>query len=216
GVVPGNRVLLRGANTPWFAVCWLAVWKAGAVAVGTMPLLRAKELGEIVRLARIGHALCEAGLVDELEQVRADHPELRHVALFGPGSELAERVMAKSPGFAAVDTAATDPALIAFTSGTTGVPKGTIHFHRDVLAMCEVFPRHCLQPGPDDVFIGTPPLAFTFGLGGLLCFPLWARAATVLLDKLAPDALLAAIETHRATICFTSPTGYRQMTPAGA
>ncbi len=211
GLVPGNRVLLRGANSPWLAACWLAVWKAGGVAVGTMPLLRAKELKEILRLAQVSHALCDAALAEELVAAQREAPVLREVKLFGRGGGLEACMDGKPADFLAVDTAAEDPALIGFTSGTTGVPKGTVHFHRDVMAMCEVFPRHCLKPGPDDVFIGTPPLAFTFGLGGLLCFPLWARASTVLLEKLAPEPLLQAIAEHRATICFTSPTGYRQM-----
>ncbi|PKO55774.1 MAG: 2-aminobenzoate-CoA ligase, partial [Betaproteobacteria bacterium HGW-Betaproteobacteria-19] len=212
GLVAGNRVLLRGANTPWLAACWLAVWKAGGVAVGTMPLLRAKELKEIVSLAQVSHALCDASLAEELVAARAESPGLREMLLYGSGGELEARAAGKADTFDTVDTAATDPALIGFTSGTTGIPKGTIHFHRDVMAMCEVFPRHCLKPGSDDVFIGTPPLAFTFGLGGLLCFPLWARASTVLLEKLAPEPLMKAIQDYKATICFTSPTAYRQMT----
>jgi 2-aminobenzoate-CoA ligase len=217
GLLPGNRVLLRGANSPMQAAAWLAVWKAGGVAVGTMPLLRAKELGEMIRIAQVSHAICDARLAGDLEQARASHPVLRQVVLHGEGGDLEPRMGRYSGDFAAVDTAADDPALIAFSSGTTGIPKGTIHFHRDVLAMCEVFPRHCLKPSRDDVFIGTPPLAFTFGLGGLLCFPLRARAATVLIEKLTPDLLLAAIQLYHATICFTSPTAYRQMTPlAGA
>ena len=213
GLVPGNRVLLRGGNTPWLAACWLAVWRAGGVAVGTMPLLRAKELKEIIALARISHALCDAALAEELALARADSADLREVMLYGTDGALAGLMAGKPEHFAPVATAATDPALIGFTSGTTGIPKGTIHFHRDVMAMCEVFPRHCLKPDQDDVFIGTPPLAFTFGLGGLLCFPLKARASTVLLEKLAPEPLLRAIAHHRATICFTSPTAYRAMAP---
>ncbi len=211
GLVPGNRVLLRGGNTPWFAVGWLAVWKAGGVAVGTMPLLRAKELREIGRIARVRFAFCDRALADELEAIRPDCPDLAAIEYYGD-ADFEARLAAVPEGFDAVDTAADDPALVAFTSGTTGIPKGCIHFHRDVMAMCEVFPRHCLKPDADDVFIGTPPLAFTVGLGGLLCFPLHARAATVLLEKLSPDALLGAIEAHRATIVFTSPTAYRQMT----
>ncbi|MGC8493102.1 MAG: AMP-binding protein [Syntrophobacteraceae bacterium] len=210
GLVPGNRVLLRGANTPWFAAGWLAVWKAGGVVVGSMPLLRAKELKQFIRLARVTHALCEASLMEELELARSECPELTHVVAFGE-SAFERRLSGKPADFTAVDTAAEDPALIAFTSGTTGVPKGCIHFHRDVLAQCEVVCGYWLKPEQDDVFIGTPPLAFTFGLGGLLCFPLWARAATVLLEKLTPPVLIQAIEQYRATICFTSPTGYRQM-----
>ncbi|MCK9262073.1 MAG: AMP-binding protein [Azoarcus sp.] len=212
GLLPGNRVLLRGANTPWLAACWLAVWKAGGVAVGTMPLLRAKEIGEILKLAQVSHALCDASLAEELELARVAFPGLHQTMLYGDGGTLESQAEAKPDEFDAVDTAADDPALIGFTSGTTGIPKGTVHFHRDVMAMCEVFPRHCLKPGTDDVFIGTPPLAFTFGLGGLLCFPLWARASTVLLEKLAPEPLLKAIQDYKATICFTSPTAYRQMT----
>jgi 2-aminobenzoate-CoA ligase len=210
-LVPGNRVLLRGANSPWLAVCWLAVWKAGGVAVGAMPLLRAKELKPIVELAQISHALCEATLAEELVATQAVCPSLQRIVLYGT-SEF-ERLLATKPeSFAALDTAADDPALIAFTSGTTGIPKGCIHAHRDVMAMCEVFPRHCLRPEASDVFIGTPPLAFTFGLGGLLCFPMWARACTVLLERLTPDALLAAMAKYHATVCFTSPTAYKQMT----
>ena len=211
GLVPGNRVLLRGGNSPMLAACWLAVIKAGGVAVGTMPLLRAKELKDIANLAQISHALCDHALADELDTARRDSPYLQHVMYFGEGGNL-EAAMANKPDtFAAVDTAATDPAIIGFTSGTTGVPKGTIHFHRDIMAMCEVFPRHCLKPEPTDVFIGTPPLAFTFGLGGMLCFPLWARASTVLIEKLGPEPLMQAIQDFGATICFTSPTAYRQM-----
>jgi 2-aminobenzoate-CoA ligase len=213
GLVPGNRVLLRGANSPWLGVCWLAVWKAGGVVVGTGPLLRAKELKQILTLGQVSHALCEAALADELEQARAACPVLRQVGLYGT-AEWTTRLAGKSDQFEALDTAADDPALIAYTSGTTGVPKGCIHSHRDVIAMCEVFPRHCLKPDENDIFIGTPPLAFTFGLGGSLCFPLYCRATTVLLGSLTPADLLVAMEKYRVTICFTSPTGYRQMTPA--
>jgi 2-aminobenzoate-CoA ligase len=175
-----------------------------------MPLLRAKELKQFIGLARISHALCESSLAEELNLARDECPELKQVLFFGDEA-FAAALSAKPIEFAAVDTASDDPALIAFTSGTTGVPKGCIHLHRDVMAMCEVVPGYWLKPTADDVFIGTPPLAFTFGLGGLLCFPLWARASTVLLEKLTPPALMKAIEQYGATICFTSPTGYRQM-----
>ena len=212
GLQPGNRVLLRGANSPWLAACWLAVWKVGAVAVGTMPLLRAKELKQVIHLGKISHALCDVSLASELIAAGTDCPELTRIAYYGD-AEFEQRISQKSDEYQALDTAADDPALIAFTSGTTGVPKGCIHFHRDIIAMCEGFPRHCLKPDRNDIFIGTPPLAFTFGLGGLLCFPLWARGTAVLLEKLTPDALVKAIETHGATICVTSPTAYRQMTP---
>ena len=213
GVLPGNRVLLRGANTPQMAACWFAVMKAGAIAVATMPLLRAKELGQVIEKARVSHALCDAALAAELETARAQCPVLARVCLFrseaADGLEaLAER---QSERFDNVDTASDDCALIAFTSGTTGQPKGTMHFHRDVIAICRCWPVHCLRANADDVFIGSPPLAFTFGLGGLVLFPLSVGASTVLLEKASPDVLLPAIAKHRATVCFTAPTSYRAM-----
>ena len=218
GVVPGNRVLLRGANTPQMAACWFAVMKAGAIAVATMPLLRAKELGQVIEKARISHALCDAALAGELETARAQCPVLARVCLFrseaADGLEaLAER---QSERFDNVDTASDDCALIAFTSGTTGQPKGTMHFHRDVIAICRCWPVHCLRANADDVFIGSPPLAFTFGLGGLVLFPLSVGASTVLLEKASPDVLLPAIAKHRATVCFTAPTSYRAMAAQAA
>ena len=218
GVVPGNRVLLRGANTPQMAACWFAVMKAGAIAVATMPLLRAKELGQVIEKARISHALCDAALAGELETARAQCPVLARVCLFrseaADGLEaLAER---QSECFDNVDTASDDCALIAFTSGTTGQPKGTMHFHRDVIAICRCWPVHCLRANAADVFIGSPPLAFTFGLGGLVLFPLSVGASTVLLEKASPDVLLPAIAKHRATVCFTAPTSYRAMAAQAA
>ena len=218
GVVPGNRVLLRGANTPQMAACWFAVMKAGAIAVATMPLLRAKELGQVIEKARVSHALCDAALAAELETARAQCPVLARVCLFrsdaAEGLEaLAER---QSERFDTVDTASEDCALIAFTSGTTGQPKGTMHFHRDVIAICRCWPVHCLRANADDVFIGSPPLAFTFGLGGLVLFPLSVGASTVLLEKASPDVLLPAIAKHRATVCFTAPTSYRAMAAQAA
>ncbi len=214
GLVPGNRVLLRGANTPMLAACWFGVIKAGGIAVGTMPLLRERELQPIVDKARVTHALCDARLADALHGVQGLCPQLAQLRLFngdgGAGSLEAE--MAAQPAtFGTVDTAADDTALIAFTSGTTGVPKGTMHFHRDVIAACRCWPPHVLRPTPDDRFIGSPPLAFTFGLGGLLMFPLAIGASTVLLEKVGPDALLPAIGRHRASVCFTAPTSYRAM-----
>ncbi|MET9296407.1 AMP-binding protein [Streptomyces sp. NPDC003077] len=211
GLVPGNRVLLRGPNAPWLAACWLAALKAGAVLVTTMPLLRAAELRTIVRTARVDLALCEERFTDELERVREDGaPELRVVTYGGAGSELARRVAAAASGaFPAVPTAADDVALIAFTSGTSGEPKATLHFHRDVLAIADTFSAHVLRPRPDDLFTGSPPLAFTFGLGGLLVFPLRAGAAALLLEKAAPRELFAAVAEHRATVLFTAPTAYR-------
>ncbi len=214
-LVPGNRVLLRGPNNPMMAACWFAVIKAGCIAVATMPLLRAKELTQIIDKARIGAALCDVRLRDDLELAGSQSPSLRQVRYFndgGPGS-LEEALEQKSVAFKNVDTALDDPALIAFTSGTTGQPKGCIHFHRDVMAMCDCFPRSCLKPTPDDVFCGTPPIAFTFGLGGMLCFPARYGASTVLTERPAPDALLQTIQDFRATICFSAPTFLRQMAP---
>jgi len=213
GLVPGNRVLLRGGNSPMLAACWFAVVKAGGIAVGTMPLLRARELTAIVDKAQVTHALCDARLADELEQARRQCPSLAHVRHFAVdgGGELAALAAGKPATFTNVDTAADDICLIAFTSGTTGVPKGTLHWHRDVMAACACWPPHVLRARADDRFIGSPPLAFTFGLGGLLVFPLAVGASTVLVEQVAPGALLPAIGQYRATVCFTAPTSYRAM-----
>ncbi len=213
GLVSGNRVLLRGANSPMLAACWFGVVKAGGIAVGTMPLLRARELTTIVHKAQVTHALCDARLVDEMQAAVPQCPTLRQLTLFHDTSAggLEARAASKSPRFDAVDTALDDVCLIAFTSGTTGQPKGTMHFHRDVMAACAGWPRHVLRAEASDRFIGSPPLAFTFGLGGLLLFPLAIGASTVLLEKTTPEALLAAIAHWRASVCFTAPTSYRAM-----
>jgi 2-aminobenzoate-CoA ligase len=213
GVVPGNRVLLRGANSPMLAACWFGVVKAGAIAVGSMPLLRAHELTQIVEKAQVSHALCDVSLADELALTLPGCPSMKQVVHYGGEGpdRLEARAASKPPTFDAVDTAADDTCIIAFTSGTTGMPKGTMHFHRDVMAACACWPRHVLRPIADDLFIGSPPLAFTFGLGGLLLFPMSVGASTVLLEKATPDALAPAIERHRATVCFSSPTAYRAM-----
>jgi 2-aminobenzoate-CoA ligase len=212
-LVPGNRVLLRGPNSPMMAACWFAVMKAGGVAVATMPLLRAKELTEIITKARISHALCDARLTVELDAARAACPTLATIVRFETDAAegVEARAAAKPADFASVATAAEDTALIAFTSGTTGQPKGTMHFHRDVLASCDCWPRSVLRATGDDIFTGSPPLAFTFGLGGLLLFPLRVGAATVLLERASPEAILETIAAHRATILFTAPTSYRAM-----
>ncbi|MGQ0510744.1 MAG: AMP-binding protein [Betaproteobacteria bacterium] len=210
GLKPGNRVLLRGPNNPMMAAAWLAVFKAGGICVGTMPLLRAKELSEIVTKARITHALCDRRLDAELELARPGCPTLKQVRYWYDDATDA-RIAAQPASFDTVDTAADDVALIAFTSGTTGKPKGTVHFHRDVVAMCDCFPRSCLKPGAEDIFIGSPPLAFTFGLGGLLCFPLRFGASTALVERFTPETMLEAIQTFRATILFTAPTMYRAL-----
>ncbi|MDR5781911.1 AMP-binding protein [Caballeronia sp. LZ065] len=219
GLRPGNRLLLRGPNTLQMAVAFLAALKAGLVVVPTMPLLRAKELKQIIDKACISAALCDVRLTEELARCRepGEHhcATLAQVFTFHDDAPNALDVLAasKPDHFDACDTAADDVCLIAFTSGTTGPPKGCMHFHRDVLAMCDLFPRHILKPTPDDVFCGTPPLAFTFGLGGLLCFPLRAGASTVLLEKLTPESLLHTVERFKASIVFTAPTFYRQMAP---
>lgn len=210
---PGNRVLLRGANNPMMAASILAVIKAGCIAVPTMPLLRAKELGIIANKAQITVALCSDSLREEMEKAVQANPVLRQVVYFNNqgGDGLEARMAGKPDSFAALDTLAEDVCLISFTSGTTGIPKGTMHFHRDVLAICDCFPRSTLKSSQDDIFIGTPPLAFTFGLGGLLLFPLRVGGTAVLLEKLSPESLLKSIDDFGATICFTAPTFYRQM-----
>lgn len=211
GLVAGNRVLLRSANTPMLVAATFAVIKAGGVVVCTMPMLRAKELAYPVAKARIGLALCDIRLADEMEKAKAAADGLS-VTYWGEGGAL-EALMAQ-PGyerFEAVDTAQDDVCLIGFTSGTTGEPKGTMHFHRDLLAICDAYSRHVLRPSAADRFIGSPPLAFTFGLGGLVLFPLRVGASAVLLESAPPDKLLQAIAAHRATICFTAPTAYKAM-----
>jgi 2-aminobenzoate-CoA ligase len=214
GLVPGNRVLLRGANNAMMIAAYLAVIKAGGVVVATMPLLRAKEIAYPLTKAKIALALCDAGLADEMEKARALAPDLQRVVYWGGGAgDALEALMAK-PGyenFAACDTAGDDVCLIGFTSGTTGEPKGTMHFHRDMLATCDSYGRHVLRAQASDRFIGSPPIAFTFGLGGLVLFPLRVGAATILPDKATPDDLLAAMARFGATITFTAPTAYRAM-----
>jgi len=221
GLIPGNRVLLRGANSPMLAACFLGVIKAGGIAVGTMPLLRAQELTVIASKARISHALCDARLAEELSRALPRCPtvtQVRHFAGPSPtGEATLEALMAGKPeGFTAHDSAADDVCMMAFTSGTTGQPKAAMHYHRDLLAACACWPPHVLRAQADDVFIGSPPLAFTFGLGGLLLFPLSVGASTVLLEKASPDVLLAAVAQHRATVLFTAPTSYRAMAAAVA
>lgn len=217
GLVPGGRVLLRSANTPMLAACWLAVLKAGGICVTTMPLLRAKELGYMVEKARIEIALCELELAEEMELTRQRAGGLRHVAYFSPlgegraaDADLDRRAEAKPPGFAAVDTAADDVALITFTSGTTGHPKGAMHFHRDILASCDCWPRrHTLAP--DEVVIGSPSMAFTYGKAAFLMYPLRWRASAVLVPRPLPELILEGIQRHRATSLYAVPTSFNAM-----
>jgi 2-aminobenzoate-CoA ligase len=208
GLVPGNRVLIHSSNTQLSISVWWGVFRAGGVAVGTMPMLRPQELGVILNKAQISHAIVDSHRAAELEQARHDAPVLKHIL---STDDLAHR-MANAPGnFPSVLTASDDPALIAFTSGTTGTPKGCVHFHRDIAAMAETFSRHVLQPKATDVFIGTPPLAFTVGLGAGVIFPASVGAATAICPKPGFDVLVDTIAQHRATTLFTSPTGYRAL-----
>jgi len=213
GLQPGNRVLLRGPNNPMMAACWFAVMKAGGVCVATMPLLRAKELTDIIVKAQITHALCDKRLAADLEAAAASCPSLKAIKYwYDDAPDSLDSLSLKHPlTFTTVATSAEDVALIAFTSGTTGKPKGTMHFHRDVIAMCDCFPRSILKVHKDDVFCGTPPIAFTFGLGGMLTFPLRYGASTVLVERHTPENLLETIQRYKATVCFTSPVMYRQM-----
>lgn len=213
GLVTGNRVLLRGANHPMLVACWFAVIKAGGIAVSTMPMLRAKELSTMIAIAEVTHALCDAALAEELHQAQLITPGLRALCYYhDDGPDGLEAAMARHAApFVNVDTAADDTCLLAFTSGTTGVPKATMHFHRDVMAICRCWPPHVLRASPDDVFMGSPPLAFTFGLGGLVLFPMTIGATAVLLEKVSPPHLLEAIREFGATVLFTAPTSYRAM-----
>jgi 2-aminobenzoate-CoA ligase len=212
GVLPGNRVLLRSANNPMLVAVYLAVMKAGAIAVATMPLLRAKELALPIGLAEIRIAICDARLLEELDKARDSTPQLERIVTFGGPEGGLEAMMAQaSPYFKACDTSVDDVCLLGFTSGTTGGPKATMHFHRDVLAIADSYGRHVLRANADDQFIGSPPLAFTFGLGGLVVFPMAVGASSVLLEKAGPQELLEAIERFRPTVLFTAPTAYRAM-----
>ncbi|MBT9477260.1 AMP-binding protein [Polaromonas sp.] len=218
-LVPGNRVLLRGGNSIEMALAWLGVVQAGLIAVASMPLLRAKELGEILDKAQPALALCDAGLREELQKARAQAQSgaLQTIialnAADSPGA-LAAMAAQKSGQCAPCPTSADDIALMAFTSGTTGHPKAAVHTHRDVLAACEAWPRHVLKASPDDIVIGSPPLAFTFGLGGLLVFPMWAGASVYYPSiSYTPEAMVQLIKQVGATICYTAPTFYRQMAP---
>lgn len=208
---PGTRVLLHGPNAPWTVAAWFAIVKAGGIVVATMPLLRSGELSKIIEKARISHAIVHTSVRGGVDEARRSTPTLTTVWRYGEGGELEPLAAAQPDGFANVDTASDDPALIAFTSGTTGVPKGCIHFHRDVLAMVDTFSRHVLDPQPDEVFCGTPPYAFTFGLGALVVFPVAAGATIAIPDKPGFEPLCEAIERHAVTTLFTAPTGYRAL-----
>lgn len=216
-LVPGNRVLLRGGNSIEMALAWLGVVQAGLIAVATMPLLRAKELGEIIGKAQPVLALCDASLLAELQIAQTPGTTLRTIVPFNltdTAGSLEVLSAQKDGNFTPCPVSADDIALMAFTSGTTGRPKAAVHTHRDVLAACEAWPRHVLKASPQDIVIGSPPLAFTFGLGGLLIFPMWA-GASVYYPSIAytPEAMIKLIAQVGATICYTAPTLYRQMAP---
>lgn len=215
GLVPGNRVLLRAPNTPMLAACFLAVWKAGGIVVPTMRLLRAKELRQVIDKARVDLALCDIRLKDELDAAARSCGKPQKLVYFGDsGPHSLERRLASKPAeYRNVETASDDVAVIAFTSGTTGVPKAALHFHRNVMAMCDCWPRSVLKPRPDDIFCGTPPLAFTYGLGVMLCVPMRYGASTVLVETVTPPGLLVTVDRFRCTFVATVPTFYRQMAP---
>jgi 2-aminobenzoate-CoA ligase len=208
-LVPGNRVLLRGVNSPMLCAAWLAVVKSGGVVVATMPMLRTRELQTIVDTAQIGLAFCDPELLGDLDAVRSAGSPLQRIVTWG--GELEAMMRDKVESFEAVATSQDDPCLLAFTSGTTGRPKATIHFHRDVLAMADTFARHLLRPRPDDVFAGTPPLAFTFGLGAELVFPLRFGASAAILRGSKPEQILEGIARFGVTRMFTAPTAYRAL-----
>jgi 2-aminobenzoate-CoA ligase len=213
-LVPGQRVLLRAPNTPMLAACWFAVLKAGGIVVATMPLLRTRDLVPILEKARVNLALCDARLVQDLaeaQRLTLPFPIVTFSAIGGGDEELDRRMHGRPEHFAAVATARDDVAAIAFTSGTTGAPKGTLHFHSDIAAMGAVAGEHVFRLGPGDTVIGSPPLAFTFGLGALLTFPLSLGASTVLLESAPPQELASAIDRFGATVCATAPTAYRAM-----
>jgi len=215
GVQPGNRVLIRSANNPAMVACWLAATKVGAVVINTMPMLRAVELSKIVDKAEVSLALCDSRMMDELVACGKDSAFLQTIVAFdgtaNHDAELDRIALSKSVKFDAVKTGRDDVALLGFTSGTTGEPKATMHFHRDLLIIADGYAKEVLHVTPDDVFVGSPPLAFTFGLGGLAIFPLRFGATATLLEAASPPNMIEIIETYKATICFTAPTAYRVM-----
>lgn len=214
GLVSGNRVMIRSANNPMFVACWFAILKAGGIVVATMPLLREKELTVMIESAEISHAFCDIRLLDALSEVQS--PFLKQICTFDGSNDTQsqlEQLMASKPKiFQNYHTLSNSLALIGFTSGTTGKPKMTAHYHKDILLVCEAFPKYSLQPKREDIFTGSPPLGFTFGLGGMVLFPFYFGAATFLIEKPTPELLLKAFSEHKITICFTAPTAWRVIT----
>lgn len=215
GVQPGNRVLIRSANNPAMVACWLAATKVGAVVVNTMPMLRTPELVKYIEKAEIAFALCDTRLMEEMQACLEQTSFLKRIIGFDGTSnhdaELDQYALQKPVHFDAVDTACDDVALLGFTSGSTGDPKATMHFHRDLLIIADGYAQEILKVTPEDVFVGSPPLAFTFGLGGLAIFPLRFGATATLLEAATPPNLIEIIQKYRATVCFTAPTAYRVM-----
>ncbi|MFT6641075.1 MAG: 2-aminobenzoate-CoA ligase, partial [Flavobacteriaceae bacterium] len=214
-VKPGNRVLIRSANNPAMVACWLAATKVGAVVVNTMPMLRAGEIEQIVNMAKVSHVLCDTRLMDEVTAFADSNEHIKKVVDFDGTSnhdaELDRLALDKSVKFTCVQTGRDDVALLGFTSGTTGTPKATMHFHRDLLIIADGYAKEILGVKPDDVFVGSPPLAFTFGLGGLAIFPLRFGATATLLETASPANMIEIIEKYKATVCLTAPTAYRAM-----
>lgn len=209
GLKSGNRVLISSANNPMMVACWFAILKAGGIVVATMPLLRSKELTTIIDCAEISHALCDKALEEEMRLVKSDFLKK---TCFYRNSHLEELMASKQKTFDNYPTKSDSVALIGFTSGTTGLPKMTAHYHRDILNICEAFPPYSLQPTEKDIFTGSPPLGFTFGLGGLVLFPMYFGASTFLIEKPSTELLLQAIQDYNITICFTAPTAWRLIT----
>lgn len=211
GLVAGNRVLLRSANNPMLAACWLAVIKAGGIVVTSIAMLRAKEITTIARQSRVTIALCDRRLKDDMEQAAQELDHLSHILYFNDPEGLEARMATKPKNFINHPANCSDIAMIAFTSGTTGKPKAALHSHHAIIAVCETFSKQIVQPTSNDIFSGTPPLGFVYGLGGLLLFPLYARAATVLLEDVRADSLIEAIEKFKVTILHTAPTAYKAL-----
>jgi 2-aminobenzoate-CoA ligase len=209
GLQSGNRVLLRSANNPMMVACWFAIIKAGGIVVATMPLLRSKELTTIIDCAEISHAFCDSHLSEEMNLVNSS--SLKKMCFYRDG-DLEQLMQSKPKIFTNYHSKSDSVALIGFTSGTTGLPKMTAHYHKDILNICEAFPNYSLQPTANDIFTGSPPIGFTFGLGGLVLFPMYFGASTFLIEKPSPDLLLQAIQDYKITICFTAPTAWRIIT----
>ena len=209
GLQSGNRVLLRSANNPMMVACWFAILKAGGIVVATMPLLRSKEITIFIDCAQISHCICDSDLSEEMNLVTSNF--LKKASYFRDG-DLEKLMQSKPKTFSNYHSKSDSVALIGFTSGTTGLPKMTAHYHKDILNICEAFPNYALQPTKNDIFTGSPPLGFTFGLGGLVLFPMYFGASTFLIEKPSPDLLLKAIQEYKITICFTAPTAWRIIT----